>query len=44
MGLFSFPEEIFGKYKDLMQITEYERLRKTLGTDPRKEYKRLVIN
>jgi hypothetical protein len=37
------PEGLFGKYKDLVKITSYDSLKKALGEDPRKVYKREMI-
>lgn len=44
LNIFAVPEEIFGEYKELIKITAYDCLKKAYGTDPRKEYKRFVIN
>ena len=37
------PEELFSKYKDIVKITSYEGMRKMLGEDPRRAYKRMKI-
>jgi hypothetical protein len=37
------PEELFGKYKEIVKITSYESMKKLLGEDPRKYYKRTFI-
>lgn len=37
------PEELFGKYKEIVKITSYEAMKKLLGEDPRKVYKRYFI-
>jgi hypothetical protein len=34
------PEELFGKYKEIIKITTYEAMKDLLGEDPRKVYKR----
>ena len=35
LGLFTLPEEFFGKYKNLIKITAYENAKKIMGEDPR---------
>lgn len=37
------PEQLFGKYKELIKITAYQGMKDYLGEDPRKHYKREMI-
>lgn len=34
------PEEMFGRYKELINLTAYETFKKSMGEDPRKVFKR----
>lgn len=43
LGYLTMPEELFGKYKDIVKITTYDGLKKVLGEDPRKYYKRQQV-
>lgn len=42
LGLFQLPEEIFGRYKDLIRITQYEEMKRIDfdGKDPRIELRK----
>lgn len=40
LGLFTLPESMFAKYKEIIKITSYETMKQALGEDPRKFYKR----
>ena len=44
LGYVQLPEEIFGNYKELMKVTAYDAMKQVLGEDPRKHYKREIIN
>lgn len=43
LGYFTMPEEIFSKYKELVKITSYDSMKEALGEDPRRAYKRQMI-
>jgi hypothetical protein len=43
LGYLTMPEELFSKYTEIIKITTYEGLKKVLGEDPRKAYKREQI-
>lgn len=43
LGYFTMPEEIFGKYKEIVKMTTYDSLKDQLGEDPRKHYKRQQV-
>lgn len=34
------PEDLFGKYKELIKITSYETMKTIMGEDPKKAFKR----
>jgi hypothetical protein len=43
LGYFTMPDEIFGKYKEIVKMTTYDSLKEQLGEDPRKHYKRQQV-
>jgi hypothetical protein len=43
LGFFSMPDELFGKYKEIIKMTSYESMKEAIGEDPRKAYKRMFI-
>jgi hypothetical protein len=43
LGLFSMPESLFAKYKEIIKITSYDEMKKLLGEDPKKVWKRESI-
>ena len=40
LGYFTMPEELFGKYREIIKMTTYDALKEIEGEDPRKAYKR----
>lgn len=43
LGFFSLPEDIYGKYKEIIRVTAYSGMKEIMGEDPRKAYKRNKI-
>jgi hypothetical protein len=43
LGFFTLPEEIFGKYKELIKTTMYAKWKENIGEDPRVAYRRELI-
>jgi hypothetical protein len=37
------PEDLFGKYKEIVKMTAYEDMKNSMKEDPRRAYKRLKI-
>lgn len=37
------PEELFGKYREIIKMTAYDALKEVGGEDPRKAYKKQMI-
>ena len=37
------PEDLFGKYKEIVKMTSYDQMKHALSEDPRRAYKRLKI-
>ena len=46
LGLFQLPEEIFGRFKELIRITQYEEMKRVDcgGEEPRLAFKREKIS
>ena len=44
LGIFSLPEDIFGKYKELVRVTLNNVIFKQTGEDPRRIWKREMIS
>lgn len=43
LALFTMPEDLFAKYKEIIKMTQYEDMKGSMQEDPRRAYKRLKI-